>query len=65
MSSSYSLPVGSFPSFQMPEGGFDYDFGGFGDVGGYQISKESIPKTSGMSFLADKDKVVYLNLEVP
>lgn len=50
MSSSYSLPVGSFPSFQMPEGGFDYDFGGFGDVGGYQISKESIPKTSGMSF---------------
>lgn len=50
MSSSYSLPAGSFPSFQMPEGDFDYDFGGFGDVGGYQIPEESIPKTSGMSF---------------
>jgi hypothetical protein len=34
----------------MPEGSFDYNYGTFGDSGGYQIPEGSVPKTSGMSF---------------
>jgi hypothetical protein len=34
----------------MPEGGFNYDFGSFGNSGGYQIPEASVPKTSGINF---------------
>ena len=48
--SSYSLSPSSLPSFQMPGGSFDYDYGTFGDSGGYQIPEGSVPKTSGINF---------------
>ena len=47
MSSSYSLPAGSFPSFQMPEGGFSYSIPGAVD---YQIPGGAVPQTLGTSF---------------
>lgn len=49
MSSSFLSP-GSFPSFQMPEGSFNYDFGSFGNSGGYQIPDAASPLTTGTNF---------------